>query len=80
MTTPTFVKLEYLTPKGWWGNTHVNLLHPHKYPIRLAANGKVGRVTIIETGEVIHGPLEPPPCPHCDEQHLPLDVEGSCLL
>jgi hypothetical protein len=53
---PTFCKLEYLTTNGWVvGHAGVNLLHPQRYIERLAARGKVGRVTIVDTGVVLYG-------------------------
>lgn len=75
----TFCKLEFLGPDGWEVGHHgVNLIHPERYPERLAANGKVGRVIIVDTGEIISGPLEPDPCSVCGNQHT--GIEGSCIL
>lgn len=77
--TPTFCRLEYLGPEGWnVGHKGLNLLYPEKYPQRLAANGKVGRVIIVDTGEIIDSPLAPPPCDMCGEEHSGLS--GSCLI
>lgn len=55
---PTFSKLEYWNPetRQWVvGHAGINLLYPRRYVERLAAKGKIGRVTIIDTGEVIYG-------------------------
>lgn len=74
--TPQFCRLEYLTSEGWSVGHHgVNLLYPHRYPERLAANGKVGRVVIVETGEIINSPLATA-CTICDQEH----TDGACLL
>lgn len=75
---PTFCRLELLTENGWQVAHHgINLLHPDKYPERLAKNGKTGRVVIIETGEIINAGLTS--CPYCDAPHAgPQD--GTCLI
>lgn len=55
---PTFCRLElWSAKKQEWTVAHagVNLLHPNRYPERLAANGKVGRVIVLDTGEIIYG-------------------------
>jgi hypothetical protein len=65
---PTLCRLEYLTRKGWvTGHAMLNLLHPERYPERLAANGKVGRVTVLDeatlqpTSTTYESPLRPDP-------------------
>lgn len=78
-SSPTFCRLEYLGPDGWTvGHEGVNLLYPERYPERLASNGKVGRVIIVDTGEVINSPLAPPPCGLCGDVHS--GPEGMCLV
>lgn len=76
---PTFCRLEYLTPNGWEVGHHgINLLYPARYVERLIDKGKVGRVIIVDTGEVITAPSAPPACSICGDQHTGRD--GSCLL
>ena len=43
-------RLEYERPDGTWalGHAGVALLHPEKYPERLAKKGKRGRVTVLD--------------------------------
>jgi hypothetical protein len=58
MTTPvpSFCRLEQWNPHRLeWTTLHagISLLHPRRYVERLAAKGKIGRVTVIDTGEVI---------------------------
>jgi len=71
---PTLCRLEYLTRKGWVvGHAAMNLLHPERYPERLAANGKIGRVTVLDdtlqpTGTTYESPL------HADPEDLPESV------
>lgn len=51
-------RLEFFNAKtGSWVVAHkgVPLLHPDRYVERLAERGKIGRVTILATGEVIQG-------------------------
>jgi len=44
--SPTFVRLEYLTPTGWeLGHSGINLMNPARYVERLAERGKFGRAT-----------------------------------
>lgn len=77
---PAFVRLEYWDPKRQhWkvGHAGISLLHPRRYVERLAVKGKVGRVIIVDTGEVLEADL--PPCPHCEEPH-PEPHNGTCLL
>ena len=85
---PTFCRLEMWQKDGWYVvNAGINLLYPHRYPERLAANGKVGRVIIVDTGEIIQ--LEEKPeqyiarsrqvCDLCGETHKP-PFDGSCLI
>lgn len=70
---PIFCRLEYLTPSGWaTGHAGVALLHPRRYVERLAGRGKIGRVTVLDTGEIIQ--LE---CEFCSKVH---DRPGTCLL
>jgi hypothetical protein len=82
-----FCRLEYWVPsKGEWdvGHVGVNLLHPRRYAERLAARGKVGRVIVVDTGEVIQ-PLDPKEpeaemlCNICETIHA-APYDGSCLL
>lgn len=50
---PHLVRLEYLTREGWVvGHAAINLLDPGRYVERLAAKGKFGRATELDTGEV----------------------------
>jgi len=71
---PTLCRIEYLTRKGWVvGAASVNLLNPERYPERLAANGKIGRVTVLDevlqpTGETYESPL------HTDPEDLPESI------
>lgn len=91
---PYLCRLEYLTRDGWQtGHKAIMLLHPDKYVERLTDKGKVGRVTILDTGQVIVSPDVPDPsrmvasdtqipqmlCPHCDAAHRP-PFDGKCLL
>lgn len=80
-----FVRLEYWDPAAQeWvhGHAGIRLLHPRRYVERLAANGKVGRVTDLDTGEIFQlaePPTAPVPCAFCGERHgEPRD--GSCLI
>ena len=87
---PELCRLEYWNPeKGEWeiGHHGVSLLYPHRYPERLKANGKVGRVHILDADmnvvETIQ--LEEPDentplhCRWCTKTH-PVPHDGSCLL
>lgn len=77
--TPTFCKLEYLTPDGWVvGHSGINLIHPRRYVERLAKNGKIGRIIVPDTGEIIQM-VETSICPVCDQEHA-APFDGSCLL
>jgi len=82
---PTLVRLEYLTPEGWAiGAKSVNLLHPERYVERLAARGKIGRVTELDdqlqpTGQVWGGESALPSCVFCSHRH-PEPYDGSCLI
>lgn len=85
---PTFCRLE-TWDGGAWTLRHegINLLYPRRYVERLAANGKVGRVIIVDSGEIIQ--LEDKPevyhassrqdCPVCGDVHY-APFDGSCLL
>lgn len=92
---PRLCRLEYWDGGEWvLGHAAINLLYPARYVERLEGNGKVGRVTLLDTGEVIQkadpasGPVDPvlsrlrvsvAACPYCDKRHnLPHD--GTCLL
>lgn len=83
---PTFVQLEYWDPaKEEWtiGHAGLNLLHPRRYVERLAAKGKIGRVTDKETGEVFQlADPQPQPkdlCEWCDDFHA-APFDGTCML
>lgn len=84
MSEPIVCKLERWNPVAKEWRVHhkgVGLLYPSRWCERLAANGKVGRLTILETGEVIQilKPSEASFCPMCEENHgAPFD--GMCLL
>lgn len=74
---PTFCRLEYWSPatqKWSVGHAGIALLHPRRYVERLAAKGKIGRVTLLDTGEVIQPATEL--CPFCGQ---PND-DGRCLI
>lgn len=85
MTDTTLTRLEYWDARlGDWvvGHAGVGLLHPERYSQRLAANGKVGRAIVVETGEVFQSVATPEPqptCLFCDERH-PEPHDGGCLL
>jgi hypothetical protein len=73
LPVPTFCRLEYLTPAGWaTGHAGIALLHPRRYVERLAKRGKIGRVTLLDTGEIIQLA-----CEFCSEVH---DRPGTCLI
>lgn len=84
---PTLVKLEQWNSKTreWVVQHHaINLLHPETYVTRLASQGKIARVTDVETGEMFpHDgtPNDPPgaPCEFCEEHHVE-PSNGSCLI
>lgn len=60
----------------------IGLLHPERYPERLALRGKVGRSTVISSGkvfQVLPTPKLLPECEFCGSRHNePFD--GMCLL
>lgn len=69
---------------GDWTVAHagVPLLHPERYSERLAANGKVARAIVVETGEVFQScetPAKAPTCEYCGERHAE-PHDGACLL
>lgn len=81
MTTPapTLCKLEEWTGRTWiTRHAGIALLQPERYVQRLAVKGKVGRVTLLETGQII-SPIPDEPCSYCDGSH-PGPVSGMCLL
>lgn len=51
---PTHCRLECLEDGEWrvWHH-RIALLHPRRYVERLGAKGKVGRVILLDTGEII---------------------------
>lgn len=78
MTTPvpTFCRLEYWnTATSSWSVRHagIALLHPQRYVERLAGRGRIGRVTLVDSGKVLQQP-----CTTCHQQHDP--PWGSCLI
>lgn len=78
---PTFTRLEYWDPAtGAWtlGHAGINLLHPDRYVQRLASNGKLGRATAVDTGEV-WGPTVTR-CAYCATDHPATPQPGMCLL
>ena len=90
---PTLVRLEIWTSKGWLiREAAVSLLHPERYPERLAASGKIGRVTVLDdrlqpTGKVwgpTEDPTNAPPLPDCSVCLGTLcdegDLDGMCLM
>lgn len=81
---PQFCRLEYLNQHGWWvGHSGINLLHPERYVERLAANGKVGRVVVIETGEIFEPDDIPDPSTLVpSETDIPrrFDAARACVL
>lgn len=71
---PELCRLEFWTPTGWvTAHAGVALLHPARYVERLGTRGKIGRVTLLDTGTTIQ-----PPCSTCGEHHEP--PFGSCLI
>jgi hypothetical protein len=88
---PTLCRLEYWDGEQWvCGAAAESLLYPARYVDRLAGNGRVGRVTLLDTGEVIQkgdpasGPVDPVLarlryCPWCCERH-PFPHDGMCLI
>jgi hypothetical protein len=82
---PTMCRLDYWSPaQGDWytGHVHHALLYPARYVDRLAANGKVGRVLLLDTGEIIQKEPTPkalPVCPYCTDRHA-APHDGMCLL
>ena len=87
MADTTVCRLEYWDPRtnSWTvGHAGVPLLHPRRYCERMANGGKVARVTLTETGEVIQILPTPEPeevvsCDLCGSAH-PLPHDGACLL
>ena len=91
---PVLCRLEYWDGEEWvLGHHATNLLFPRRYIKRLAANGKVGRVTLLESGvllqdgEAERGKVDPVlarlrkrfPCTWCEAEHA-LPHDGMCLL
>lgn len=80
---PTLCKLEYRTSDGWhWvGAAAHALLYPRRYLDRLEANGKIGRVTLLDSGTVLLTKADAglPVCSYCGSPH-PEPYEGWCLL
>lgn len=93
---PELCRLEYFDGEQWVvGHAGIALLHPERYVERLAANGKQGRVSILDDRlqpvQVITGPpvgdgtVDPvlarlrKPCPLCGDKH-PEPYTGECLL
>jgi hypothetical protein len=75
--------LEYRTSTGWYwvGHASRNLLYPRRYVDRLEANGKIARVTMLDTGHVLSPKVDTglPVCIFCDTPHPP-PYEGWCLI
>jgi hypothetical protein len=74
---PTLCRLEYWNlATGEWIVAHagIALLQPRRYVERLVVKGKIGRVTVLETGEI-----HQLPCPFCGDDHAE-PYDGSCLL
>jgi hypothetical protein len=57
------------------------LLYPRRYLDRLEANGKIGRVTVLDTGVVLTTKADVglPVCTYCGDTH-PEPHEGWCLI
>ena len=76
-------RLERLEGDQWVVVGDYSLLYPHRYPERLAVNGKIGRATVLDehlavTGEVYTSP-DVEVCPMCSAIH-PAPFDGRCLL
>lgn len=87
MADTTECRLEWWDRRtnSWFlAHAGVPLLHPRRYCERLSVGGKVARVTLLESGEVIQ--LQPTPepeevvsCDLCGDAH-PLPHDGLCLV